>query len=159
MRTSPLPSRAHRPHSPLLSARRSTTTAASQGDQQDNETVAPGLAALSKLLIERTGYPRRGALAEFTRASQIPGPTLGRYIRGEMRPTEATLRKLAPALGLTFADLWQILNPNPDEGTAPPPDPNKLHRLSTLLRDAQQIIIELLLEQVPSTIARERPDP
>lgn len=117
------------------------------------------MAAFQRLLIERTGYPRRGSLAELERVSQIPGPMIGRYIRGESKPTDANLRKLAPALGLTFTDLWQVLNPTPGrEATSatPPPDPNQVYRLGMLLEEAQKIITGLRQQAVESTIATSR---
>lgn len=124
-----------------------------------NTAADAGLEAFSRLLTERTGYPRRGSLADMERVSNIPGPMLGRYCRGENRPTDENLRKLAPALGMTFEDLWKVLNPDAVAASAvpaPPPDPNQIFRLSTLLDEAQKIINSLRRQQVDSVIASER---
>lgn len=109
-----------------------------------------GMEAFSRLLQERTGYPKRGALAELERISGIYGPMIGRWIRQEVRPTDANLRRLAPALGLTFDDLWRILNPS--TYSQPAPDPDTVYRLSSLLDEMQALVVSLRTSQVASAV-------
>lgn len=50
----------------------------------------------------------RGALARLARHSGLDPTLIGRWERGETRPTDTNLRKLAPAIGVPYEELLRL---------------------------------------------------
>jgi len=67
------------------------------------------------LLQERTA--ERGALARLSQISGIRSPVIGRWRDGIGRPSDTNLKKLAPALGVSYEDLMKMCGYLPGEPT------------------------------------------
>ena len=65
------------------------------------------------LLQERTA--ERGALARLSQVSGIRSPVIGRWRDGIGRPSDTNLKKLAPALGVSYEDLMKMCGYLPGE--------------------------------------------
>ena len=67
------------------------------------------------LLQERTA--ERGALARLSQISGIRSPVIGCWRDGIGRPSDTNLKKLAPALGVSYEDLMKMCGYLPGEPT------------------------------------------
>lgn len=63
----------------------------------------------------RDRLSERGALARLAKASGLNSPVIGRWEKGESRPSPANLERLAPALGVPYEDLLKMSGYLPGE--------------------------------------------
>jgi transcriptional regulator with XRE-family HTH domain len=56
----------------------------------------------------RDRLKERGALARLAKTSGINSPVIGRWERGESRPSPANLERLAPSLGVPYEELLKM---------------------------------------------------
>ncbi len=85
------------------------------------------------LLQERTA--ERGALARLSQVSGISSPVIGRWRDGIGRPSDTNLKKLAPALGVSYEDLMKMCGYLP--GKPASPDPQLDPRLAAFLAEIE----------------------